>query len=52
MKMTLCQQLADIHCDRTGKEGDDGTVPATVIEFTETGARKADHQGYQPSRVT
>ena len=25
MKMTLCQQLADIHRDRTGKEGDDGT---------------------------
>ncbi|VFT71257.1 Uncharacterised protein [Escherichia coli] len=33
--MTLCQQLADIHRDRTGKEGDDGTIPATFIEFTE-----------------
>lgn len=43
MKMTLCQQLADIHRGRTGKEGDDGTIPATVIEFTETGARKANH---------
>lgn len=26
MKMTLCQQLADIHRGRTGKEGDDGTI--------------------------
>ena len=43
MKMTLCQQLADIHRGRTGKEGDDGTIPATFIEFTETGAGKANH---------
>lgn len=43
MKMTLCQQLADIHRGRTGQEGDDGTIPATFIEFTETGAGKANH---------
>eukprot|EP01083_Nonionella_stella_P225495 801634_1 len=27
MKMTLCQQLADIHRGRTGKEGDEVSIP-------------------------
>ena len=33
MKMTLCQQLADIHRDRTGKEGDDAPSQPPLLSL-------------------
>ena len=45
------ENLANIHRDSTGAERDECTIPAAVIEFTETGAGKAYHCHHEPARV-
>ena len=45
------QELANIHGDSAGAEGDQRTVPATVVELAETGAGEPHHQNHQPARI-
>ena len=46
------QHLANVHGYRAGAEADQRSIPAAVIQFTETSAGEAHHDHQQPAGIT